>query len=741
MRVPKPIINGGEQWLTLAMQRFRALKASASPLHTRTQIIQPDQDTTIEVHVSPSVDRIKIDSNGLEVSSGLVNIGTLSLPTDPPTPRKFRRFYPGSIQADPDKRAWIETVKLNYRPADLQFTPYAQATTLRSTMFTGAMEKVVSVALGANKPIPWSWKWNKTHGVHFDIMSRPWLIEVSADNGVLAMKFPLSKGVKPKATESAVQNSLGFLPGFTSFPSSAEKLNEALMSGAVLRLASAEDLSDFYTKEPMRDHIGWAFNPDGSECQNVAIGLIGTAPASFRFRIAISTSEDGPTAATIMLQDSGKGYGIRKYSGYHDADGNVESRYCDGTRMFFGSDEPEMLGKNFSRDDEFSFGELALGEVVATEMAPSRAPVFVFYDDGGIEQVFYQDIYSNDGLRFSGQPARDFFPGNEGHPGAVYSCDFSGPGVPPHKASAILEPESKESVVYLGQSQPFSVLDSQTPPGDPPKVDPYFEKYAGYNPGPGEFEATVGIYAKVTEAVQPAPKSFSSNTLLIPSYDRSSVFIINNSPTFTPQISIFKVVAVMTIHDGKEYLWFPAAFPPVGIPPGGGGIFGPSAASAEANFAYLRLESEVITQYPATHESSASLTHASPQGERTYDISSWVDFLKIRSIGWRTRFSGLSGIVPLWTETLFAGFFIDFSAAVDQSNQTSKVTPTGCYAASGRSAFLRSSYNTKTPSPHIPNSTLNLDAMDGEPLSTAEPVAIFSEAATTPLMLGWVGYS
>lgn len=751
MRVPKPIINGGEQWLALAMQRFRALKASASPLHTRTQIIQPDPDTTIEVHVSPSVDRIKIDSApGVEVSSGLVNIGTISPATVPPTPRKFSRFYPGSIQSAPENRAWVDTAKLNYRAT--QGEP-AQAVTIRSSMFTGAMEKVVAVALGANQRVPWSWTWAKTHGVHYDLSGKAWLIEVSAEHGVMAMKFPSTKAIKPKAAESQIRKSLGFLPGFSSFPEDESKLGEAIAEGIVLQLALPEALAEFYASSAIVQSSGWAFNSKGSECMNICLATVDGARGSACYKIEILTSESGPTGASILMVASGKGYGAREYN-------QNLGRRCDGTRLFiptilFNGDR--SLAVDYST--EFQFGTVA-PDFSLTQDSPAKAPFYVFYDDGDSPQIFYQThfVYNDvsDTLAstfFSGLPAYDAgaYPRSPENPeqmaaAATHACDFIGQGIPSASHQKYPPDSTTETVyAYLGQ---YSNIAGVVLGGSREQAEievaqfraRYDAEYGGtpylafdradYSLNSGIWRAEIyysyGVQTAGTRIIYATPPnivSYRSNSIAIPAFTRSCLLCISNHPTVHPPGLREYSWGQYNANGAQVYEFLRPDYTP------DFNLIRADRAPPElqAAFAALDLASQPSMDYSVN--SAAEMILSCRSGVFATDLEPWLhaeDALAV-SERWADR-PRVADLLQYWEQDTMASLYPDFAFAQDRYFTL--------YA--GMSAFKSSSFYSKEPG-QIEGAKLAYDAKDSEPIEQAQ--ANQTDVGTSPLMLGWVGYS
>lgn len=125
----------------------------------------------------------------------------------------------------------------------------------------------------------YDWHWDKTHGIT-KVDNGCWLVEISRENGVVAMPLPVFSGtdsanyVKWLASFGdtdtvAVATEFGGLPTGEHFPNGTD-LTDALANGKVIQLMPPEDIEPFYhdptndvEKFPLFQACGWAFSESG----------------------------------------------------------------------------------------------------------------------------------------------------------------------------------------------------------------------------------------------------------------------------------------------------------------------------------------------------------------------------------------------------------------------------------------------------------------------------------------------
>lgn len=183
--------------------------------------------------------------------------------------------------------------------------PHSQVTK-KAGWFTGEMRKVVQVLAGISGAISFSYNWQKTHGIFINsIDGSRWVIEVSAD-GVYTWELLRKLLSSPDDDGNPLLTSLGYLP----FPPGDLSFTEKI------QLLSASAMADAYSGEPLTGEIGWGFNADGSECQNVVFGTydaISGYQKARRYKITIASDNGAgnPNGATISLIDDEYAYSNR----------------------------------------------------------------------------------------------------------------------------------------------------------------------------------------------------------------------------------------------------------------------------------------------------------------------------------------------------------------------------------------------------------------------------------------------
>lgn len=137
---------------------------------------------------------------------------------------------------------------------------------LAPTMYSGLMAKAVQIMLGygINPPagavaqVPYDSRWLRCHGIITASDEKLWLIEISAERGVLAMPFGIVTGPSNKI----VKNELGGFPSGATFPDTDVLLDAAIAAGDVLRLKTASEMTEVYYKDCFSSALGWTFGTD-----------------------------------------------------------------------------------------------------------------------------------------------------------------------------------------------------------------------------------------------------------------------------------------------------------------------------------------------------------------------------------------------------------------------------------------------------------------------------------------------
>lgn len=211
-----------------------------------------------------------------------------------------------------------------------QFPPQTQYYSLKATLWTGLMRRVVQAVMGFGKPnkrsiysdhqfrdlteaelrelaaekrdmrrggnsayerevtargrqIRYDYRWGRTHGVTVGADGRLWLVEVGLTRGVAAMLLPMYEKTRQSAfaekvaklNDSMGQTLLDTFGGFPTgqgFPGDPDEFAAWRRAGAIQTLLSDADMHEFYQHSAYSSAIGWAFNADGSEAHNTAHG-------------------------------------------------------------------------------------------------------------------------------------------------------------------------------------------------------------------------------------------------------------------------------------------------------------------------------------------------------------------------------------------------------------------------------------------------------------------------------------
>lgn len=217
-------------------------------------------------------------------------------------------LLPGGVRQDTARLAvepqdpWMSELKNQTDSGQI----YSQYGFLRSSMYSGAMRKVVQLVMGLGRigapkmrdprkkepdsqyikevadkgvQVRYDYKFHRTHGITVAADGRLWLVEVSIFRGVLAMPLPVfphseTEGFKARAEKRRddamvwALEELGCLPTGECLPASQRELDAKIENGTVIRLATPDQLSAFYDYSSYSSACGWAFSPDGREAHN-----------------------------------------------------------------------------------------------------------------------------------------------------------------------------------------------------------------------------------------------------------------------------------------------------------------------------------------------------------------------------------------------------------------------------------------------------------------------------------------
>ncbi len=342
----KLLQGGGEIYLPFARSRIKALRA-AGLRYASQKFVLPD--AYVEVRIEPGQEYIRI-YGGIEYEtlSGAIKTGELvDLPIPPGSPdgtepkKTLREFRPTvqtwqyPLKSNPDKSPdeYNDEPRLGVEAhADIGVSG-SQYANICSSMYSGEMARVVQIALGVApkggkaRQIHYDYRWAKCHGVFFQefliedveepyVELRPWIFEISEENGVLAWPLPLLKGTRdgePQnsklntshqfADQYCITNYHG-LPSGETFPTGA-KLTQAITEGKVLQLLEPADLDPVYTKTTFSDAVGWSFNPGTSStqlAQNCCWENVAGVKTAYRYQLEFDVDPNAMTGTATLTE-------------------------------------------------------------------------------------------------------------------------------------------------------------------------------------------------------------------------------------------------------------------------------------------------------------------------------------------------------------------------------------------------------------------------------------------------------
>lgn len=299
------LIQGGTEYLPFARSCVAKLKKLGMPYASQQYEVN---GVSIKVRIEPGHEYIRIEG-GTEIFSGVVRGGEVVslaneetgatfnvLRTFKPTPNTWR--YPLHKSVDVPTTAFSDMKKLANVAAPYD-TQYAD---LSPSSYSGLMAKAVAIIMARGLPVKYYYNWGLCHGIVLASDGKPWLVEISPSK-VLAMKLPMDAGnISSKCdAEAEITKLLGGVPNGGTFPN-GPSLNAAQSEGRVIELSVKGDIGGlnlYFGKSHIDDEIGWSFNDDGSEAQNVCVapdkdGLMNSH--LYRLVIRITPGDETSTA-------------------------------------------------------------------------------------------------------------------------------------------------------------------------------------------------------------------------------------------------------------------------------------------------------------------------------------------------------------------------------------------------------------------------------------------------------------
>lgn len=323
------LILGGEQYLPFARSRIRALRAAGMRFASQ-QFVMPDGEVHVRI-VGPN-SYVILTGGVYNILSGVVKTGTI-IAGDPDVLRSFKptqQCWQYPLKSDPAKSpsAFSDEPILAIEAHANTGLSGSQYDKLASSMYSGLMAKAVQIILGIGKQKPtddgvqvkYDYRWARCHGIAKDPSGKSWLIEISQAEGVLAMPLPLIRNTaglssSPQKVLSETVKLFKGIPSGETFPTGAA-LTTAIAAGTVLRLKTAAQMNDVFSKTAFSASLGWSFNDTGSEAHNTCYTSVSGVQTSYHYKLTINLGDTKSAALTEV--SNGPLYGGSTFK-FHDA--------------------------------------------------------------------------------------------------------------------------------------------------------------------------------------------------------------------------------------------------------------------------------------------------------------------------------------------------------------------------------------------------------------------------------------
>lgn len=327
---------GTEKWVPFAKQRATLLwdqlaRKGANPGNRTWRLLDESRPVWIQIRIHVPNVWIRIWTEKCPTPmSGLVHVVDAFEPIvyDEDGVAALREFYP---KVEP--RAWRDEPKFG--------TNGAQSLTVRPTMYSGEMRKVVQTLMGVGHLVTYQYSWSTTHGVYTASNGGKWIVEIGT-GGVFAW---------PMAVCRQMLNvpSLGYTPLPTPRPESPDEL------------LSAEAMKEFYdNKSSFFTAMGWAFSESGVKACNIAHRIVDRWTYAELYTVTITEdSEFQPVSASLSLVEGGWVHG------------------------------PKTTHMKYPNSDNRAIYSFDPYKGNATYVKECRAPVFCYYEGETLEVVRY----------------------------------------------------------------------------------------------------------------------------------------------------------------------------------------------------------------------------------------------------------------------------------------------------------------------------------------------------------------
>lgn len=237
---------------------------------------------SIKVRIEPGHEYISIGGGDvIDVFSGIAKDGIFaSVPA--PTNTTFQWYAP-------TRSAWAYQLKKRAGTAPGVFAEEPQLAVAgnanqTASVYSGRLNKAAQIVLGLGKqtriagqllsesPLGYTYTHSKCNGIYEGPDGKIWLLEIGV-SGVFAMLLPVveleaSKYLKTDPFLKECKRLFGGIPTGAGFPTVPATRTAMLASGDIITLASADDVTPFYSKTSHNIEMGWSFNSSGSEAHN-----------------------------------------------------------------------------------------------------------------------------------------------------------------------------------------------------------------------------------------------------------------------------------------------------------------------------------------------------------------------------------------------------------------------------------------------------------------------------------------
>lgn len=157
--------------------------------------------------------------------------------------------------------------------------------------------------------VRFDYRFARTHGIVTAADGKLWLVEIGMNHGVLAMPLPLwphtdDAKFRQHLVELGDADGLTFIDTFGGFPSgeafptSGPAINAWIRAGRLLQLVQPADLEEFYQHNAYSQSMGWAFSESGHEAHNTAYNWSDTTGVQFGVHYMIPFAIGGEVAVT-----------------------------------------------------------------------------------------------------------------------------------------------------------------------------------------------------------------------------------------------------------------------------------------------------------------------------------------------------------------------------------------------------------------------------------------------------------